>query len=71
MTSDDRRGGYGWHGIACLEGYSQMTDTDDEALKAEIDEIMNRVDAIMDNVARVLPTDSQEFDGQEKRQSAP
>ncbi len=32
-----------------------MSDRDEEALKAEIDDIMNQVDAIMDNVARVIP----------------
>lgn len=34
-----------------------MTEIDEEALKAEIDEIMNRVDTIMKNVARVMPSD--------------
>jgi hypothetical protein len=42
-----------------------MTENDEEALKAEIDEIMNRVDTIMDNVARVLPEQKEETDGQE------
>ena len=42
-----------------------MTDADDQTLKAEIDEIMENVDAIMEKVARVIPTDKQETDGQE------
>lgn len=42
-----------------------MTEADDESLKAEIDEIMNRVDAIMDKVARVIPEDKAETDGHE------
>jgi hypothetical protein len=42
-----------------------MTESDEEALKAEIDEIMNRVDAIMDNVARVLPEQKEKTDGGE------
>ena len=42
-----------------------MTNTDDEVLKAEIDEIMNRVDTIMDKVARIIPEDKKETDGQE------
>jgi hypothetical protein len=42
-----------------------MTETDDEALKAEIDEIMHRVDAIMDKVAHVLPEDKEKTEGQE------
>ena len=42
-----------------------MTNTDDEVLKAEIDEIMNRVDTIMDKVARIIPEDKKEPDGQE------
>jgi hypothetical protein len=42
-----------------------MTETDEKALKAEIDEIMDRVDAIMDNVARVLPEQKEESDGGE------
>ncbi len=41
-----------------------MTETDDEVLKAEIDEIMSMVDTIMDKVARVIPEDKQEADGQ-------
>jgi hypothetical protein len=32
-----------------------MSDSDEDVLKAEIDEIMRRVDAIMDKVARVIP----------------
>lgn len=42
-----------------------MTDTDDETLKLEIDEIMNRVDTIMDKVARMIPEDKEENDGGE------
>jgi hypothetical protein len=42
-----------------------MTDTDDETLKLEIDEIMNRVDTIMDKVARMIPEDKEESDGGE------
>lgn len=42
-----------------------MTKTDDEALKAEIDEIMSRVDTIMDKVARIIPEDKKETTGQE------
>lgn len=38
---------------------------DEEALKAEIDEIMNRVDTIMDKVARVVPEERKETDDQE------
>ena len=41
-----------------------MTETDDEALKAEIDEIMGKVDTIMDKVARIIPEDRQESEGQ-------
>ena len=41
-----------------------MTETDDKALKAEIDEIMSMVDTIMDKVARVIPEDKQETEGQ-------
>ena len=42
-----------------------MPNTDDEVLKAEIDEIMNRVDTIMDKVALIIPEDKKETDGQE------
>ena len=42
-----------------------MTEAEDKALKAEIDEIMNQVDAIMDKVARVMPDENQSCDGQE------
>ncbi len=42
-----------------------MTNTDDEVLKAEIDEIMNRVDTIMDKVARIIPEEKKETDAQE------
>ena len=41
-----------------------MSETDDEALKAEIDEIMSKVDAILDKVARVIPEDKQAVDGE-------
>lgn len=42
-----------------------MTETDDQTLKAEIDEIMDQVDAIMEKVAQVIPNDKKEVDGQE------
>ena len=42
-----------------------MADTDDEALKVEIDEIMSTVDAIMEKVARVMPEDLLDADGQD------
>jgi hypothetical protein len=42
-----------------------MTETDDEALKAEIDEIMSKVARIMDKVAQVIPEDTKETAGQE------
>jgi hypothetical protein len=42
-----------------------MTEADDQALKAEIDEIMNQVDAIMEKVARVIPSQKHETDNQE------
>jgi hypothetical protein len=42
-----------------------MTETDDQTLKTEIDEIMDQVDAIMEKVAQVIPTDKQESNGQE------
>jgi hypothetical protein len=41
-----------------------MTEADEEALKAEIDEIMQTVDAIMDKVARVMPEERQDPDNQ-------
>ena len=41
-----------------------MTETDDEALKIEIDEIMSTVDSIMEKVARVIPEDKPEAEGQ-------
>jgi hypothetical protein len=41
-----------------------MTETDDEALKVEIDEIMSTVDSIMEKVARVIPEDEPEADSQ-------
>lgn len=41
-----------------------MTETDDEALKTEIDEIMSMVDTIMDKVARVIPENKKETDDQ-------
>lgn len=42
-----------------------MTELDDQALKAEIDEIMNQVEAIMEKVAQIVPQDEQKTDGQE------
>jgi len=48
-----------------------MTETDDEALKAEIDEIMNKVDMIMDKVARVIPEDIKETNRYELPDRAP
>ena len=39
-----------------------MTDVDEETLKAEIEEIMNRVDTIMEKVARVMPQDEKTAD---------
>jgi hypothetical protein len=42
-----------------------MTEIDDAALKAEIDEIMSKVDMIMDKVARVIPEDTRETNGNE------
>lgn len=41
-----------------------MTETDDEALKMEIDEIMSTVDSIMEKVARVIPEDKSEAENQ-------
>lgn len=48
-----------------------MTETDDEALKAEIDEIMNKVEMIMDKVARVIPEDIKETNGYDLPDRAP
>jgi hypothetical protein len=50
-----------------------MTETDDEALKVEIDEIMSRVDMIMDKVARFIPedTDTKDTNGCELPDRAP
>jgi len=42
-----------------------MTESDDDALKAEIDEIMSRVDIIMDKVALIIPEDKRETSSQE------
>ena len=42
-----------------------MTEADDQTLKAEIDEIMNQVDAIMEKVARVIPDDNKDTDSGE------
>jgi hypothetical protein len=42
-----------------------MTETNDQMLKAEIDEIMKQVDAIMENVAQVIPEETKDQDGQE------
>ena len=60
MTMEDVQRGQ------CLlrKGFSQMTETDDEALKIEIDEIMSTVDSIMEKVARVIPEDKPEPEGQ-------
>jgi hypothetical protein len=41
-----------------------MAEKDEETLKTEIDEIMSTVDAIMEKVARVIPEDKPETDGQ-------
>ncbi len=48
-----------------------MTETDDEALKVEIDEIMSRVDMIMDKVARLIPDDTKDTAGGELPDCAP
>jgi hypothetical protein len=48
-----------------------MTETDDEALKVEIDEIMNRVELIMDKVARFIPEDTKDSNGGESPNRAP
>lgn len=42
-----------------------MTEADDQTLKAEIDQIMDQVDAIMEKVSQVIPDDNKETDGQE------
>ena len=42
-----------------------MTEADDQTLKDEIDQIMNQVDAIMEKVAQVIPSEKQETDNQE------
>ena len=42
-----------------------MTEVDDETLKEEIDEIMNRVETIIDNVARIIPDDRPEGESAE------
>ena len=42
-----------------------MADTEDDALKVEIDEIMSTVDAIMEKVARVIPEDRTDSDGRD------
>jgi hypothetical protein len=39
-----------------------MSQTDEDLLKAEIDEIMRTVDAIMDKVARVIPEQRHDAD---------
>jgi hypothetical protein len=56
--------------IAFYDGLSKkgnlpMTEADDETLKFEIDEIMSKVDIIMDKVARVIPEDTKETNGHE------
>ncbi len=48
-----------------------MTETDDEALKTEIDEIMSKVERIMEKVARVIPEDTKETNCQELPDRAP
>ncbi len=48
-----------------------MTETDDEALKVEIDEIMSKVDMIMDKVARFIPEDTTDTNGGELPDRAP
>ena len=48
-----------------------MTETDDETLKVEIDEIMSKVDMIMDKVARFIPEDTKETNGHELPDRAP
>jgi hypothetical protein len=53
------------------KGNFQMTETDDEALKVEIDEIMNRVELIMDKVARFIPEDTKDSNGGESPNRAP
>jgi hypothetical protein len=47
------------------QGNFPMTELDDDALKAEIDEIMSMVDAVMDKVARIIPEDKKDTHGQE------
>lgn len=42
-----------------------MTEAEDQTLKDEIDQIMNQVDAIMEKVAQVIPSEKQETDNQE------
>ncbi len=42
-----------------------MADTEDDALKVEIDEIMSNVDAIMEKVARVIPDDQPDSEGRD------
>lgn len=44
------------------KGIFQMCQTDEDLLKAEIDEIMRTVDAIMDKVARVIPKQRDDAD---------
>ncbi|MEE4113147.1 MAG: hypothetical protein V2I40_10055 [Desulfobacteraceae bacterium] len=48
-----------------------MTEADDEALKIEIDEIMSRVDMIMDKVARFIPEDTPDTNNGEFPDRAP
>lgn len=42
-----------------------MPETDDETLKEEIDEIMSRVETIMEKVARIIPDDQPDGEGGE------
>ncbi|WP_372680543.1 hypothetical protein [Desulfosarcina sp.] len=48
-----------------------MTEPDDEALKVEIDEIMTKVDMIMDKVARFIPEDTKDSNSGELPDRAP
>lgn len=48
-----------------MERTVQMTESEDQTLKTEIDQIMDQVDAIMEKVAQVIPSEKQETDNQE------
>ncbi len=43
-----------------------MTENDDERLKAEIDEIMTRVDKIMEKVSRIIPDEGPDTEAEEQ-----